>query len=344
METIGGDLTILYYTLEDFKGLSSLKAIEGEIIIRFGLSLINFEGLSALESVGGFVIEENSAENFVGLNSLKRINGSILSQGTDGGIGSFVGLENVEEITGSIALAFNSNFAGWKGLQNLQRVGGDINMEQYSFENFEGLEKLEEIGGELYLYRNGVKSLQGLESLGSVGKIFIESEPLISLDGLEPLRRVNGDFSLIATQVTDITAIQDIESIAEDLRFEFNGQLSECCIIPSLLERVEGEIILRDNGEGCSSLEAIEENCEEETASEENTRISDGILVYPNPSVNYLKVRTDQPTTVQLYNTTGYLVQQQHIDGEGTLDVSKMAAGVYLLKAAGEPVRRIVIE
>ena len=345
LETIGGDLLILYNTLENFKGLSNLKTIGGSITVRFGLTDVSFEGLSALESVGGFVIEENNVENFVGLSSLKTINGSIVSQGTDGGIGSFEGLENVEEIAGSIALAFNANFVGWEGLRNLRRIGGDLSLEQYSFETFDGLEKLEEISGQLYLLNNGITSLQAFSSLRSVGSVLIESEPITSLDGLEQLRQVSNNFSLLATQIADISALQDIERIGGDLRFTFNGQLSECCIIPSLLERVQGEVTIENNAEGCNSLPEIEEACEEEASKEENARIAGkDILTYPNPTVNFVQIHTDQPLSIGVYNTAGYLMNEQWVDQEGVINMASLPAGIYLLKANGKTVQRIIKE
>ncbi len=261
LERIGGDLAFTNYELDNFEGLSNLKAIGGRITFFDQNNDISFVGLSALESVGGFDLEDANIDNFVGLSSLKKINGSINAGNTEDNIASFEGLENVEEITGNITLAFG-NIESWTGLRNLRRIGGDFEVEDQRFETFEGLEKLKEIGGTLYLLSNGVESLQAFESLQSVGGVLIEAEPLTSLDGLEQLRRVNGNFSLVATQVADITAIQNIESIARNLGFTFNEKLSDCCIIPSLADRVQGSIILERNAPACSSLEAIEENCD----------------------------------------------------------------------------------
>ena len=264
LESIGGDLAFYDYAVDNFEGLSNLKTIGGSIGI-FDGDDISFVGLSALKSVGGFEISDVSINNFIGLSSLKKINGSINAGNTEDNIASFEGLENVKEITGNINLAFG-NIESWQGLRNLRRIGGNVTIEEQRFETFEGLEKLKEIGGRLYLLRNGVESLQAFKSLQSVGGILIEAEPLTSLDGLEQLRRVNGDFVLFATQVNDITAIQNVESIAGNLRFTSNNQLSECCIIPSLLERVEGEVVLNSNAPACNSLEAIAENCDEPVA------------------------------------------------------------------------------
>ena len=343
LETIGGELSISQ-ALENFKGLSNLKTIGGAISVRSGLSFVRFEGLSALESAGGFVIENNYLENFVGLPSLKNIKGSIQSQGTNGGIGSFEGLEDIEEIDGSIELAFNADFSGWGGLRNLRRIGGDLRLEQYSSDNFHGLEKLEEIGGQLYLLQNGVKSLEAFERLRSVGSVLIDSEPLASLDGLQSLRQVSSNFSLMATTVSDISSLQDIERIGGNLVLENNAQLTECCILLSILERVEGEISISNNAPECSSLEAVSDYCEEDTDSDENARLAKNIKAYPNPTVNFVQVRTDKSVFIGVYNAAGHQLSKQVIDQEGTIDMTSFPAGIYLLKAKGKIVQRIVKE
>ena len=104
---------------------------------------------------------------------------------------------------------------------------------------------------------------------------------------------------------------------------------------------MQGSIILERNAPECNSLEAIEENCAEE-APDENARTAQALKAYPNPSANFVQIQVDQPTVVQLFSTAGNLVKEQRVEQEGTIDLTTVKAGVYLLKTPGGRVQRII--
>ena len=337
LESIGGSLSSYLSNFVSFKGLTNLKTIGDGIFVRSPSKRFSFEGLSALEQVEGFSLFGSDVIDFAGLSSLEKIR--FLSV-VESGISSFAGLDNLKEITGNISFE-DGGVVSWEGLENLRRVGGDISVRNGNTGDFIGLEKLEEIGGEINLENSNLTNFEGLPSLRSVKNIILFGvQNLSSLNGIEQLE-VNGNFRISDGLIEDVSSLENVEVIAGDLILIENSRLSTCCIIPTIADRVQGEIILQDNAPECNSLEAIEENCAEE-APDENARTAQALKAYPNPSANFVQIQVDQPTVVQLFSTAGNLVKEQRVEQEGTLDLTTVKAGVYLLKAPGRMVQRII--
>ena len=248
-------------TLRDFTGLANLTYIGG-VLRPEAAQMVSFQGLSALTSVGDIIISDTvSIKNFVGLTSLKTIQDGLIIIGPEVPVKSLVGLEQVEEIGGNIVMENLTGFEGWKGLSNLRRLGGNLTTSNIQFDNFRGLENIKAMEGNLVLDDFSViRSMRGLDSLRTVKDIIIDA-PILSLEGLEQLRQVTGIFLIYDTQLTTLAPLNDIESINE-LRVAGNSILSECCILPSLINRVENEVIIEDNAPGCNSFADIATRCE----------------------------------------------------------------------------------
>ncbi len=286
LKSVGGDLT-LQYPLEDFSGLDKLKTVGGEISID-SKGLVRFNGLSALETIGGLSVP-GFVSDFVGLSALTTINGSVAIGGEDSwGVNSFRGLERLEAISGDVIIKLFDNFNDWQGLGSLRRIGGSfLILPNSNFDNFLGLENLEEIGGrfrirfseikslrglsslqsigDLFQIENStIESLQGLSSLQSVGGLFLSSvKELASLEGLEALRQIANDIFITETSVADISTLTTVESVGGDLLISLNRSLSTCCALFTLKKRTTGSVTARFNAEGCNSLQQIEAACDE---------------------------------------------------------------------------------
>lgn len=72
------------------------------------------------------------------------------------------------------------------------------------------------------------------------------------------------------------------------------------------------------------------------------------IKIWPNPATDYLKIMTDNGSGVRLYNSLGVLVKEVDLRvGEGYIDVSGLAKGVYLVEIkqnANTRVEKIIVE
>lgn len=239
--TIGGNFELSNFSVEDdFTGLASLRQIDGIFELSSSgqgggiTGFDNFNGLSGLTSVGGITVRETGLGSFEGLQSLKVIKGDLDLGSDDEGASSFRGLENLEEITGSI---FTYSYPDTQPLGNLRRVGGTIWVTSGGI-NTSGLKKLEEIGS-LIITGAGV-----------------------DLNGLTALRVINGDLTIAETPVKDISilASETIESIGS-LTLTLNHNLTSCCDVLAVINKVKGEVIVRNNGIGCDDLEAVEVSC-----------------------------------------------------------------------------------
>lgn len=66
----------------------------------------------------------------------------------------------------------------------------------------------------------------------------------------------------------------------------------------------------------------------------ENMQVKQKTLFYPNPAINMVHLTNiSHPTTISLYDILGTLVMETKVTGNETLDVSKLAPGIYTLVA-----------
>ena len=75
-------------------------------------------------------------------------------------------------------------------------------------------------------------------------------------------------------------------------------------------------------------------------SSVENHSMDNDIIVYPNPFVNELYIRTgesNEVVSIQISDISGQLVFEQIIDkGQSTIDLSKLNSGIYILRVENE--------
>lgn len=110
--------------MENFEGLNSLGSAN-RIYIKSNDGLLNFEGLSSLDSIGIEleVSENNLLNNFTGLDNLSCIDG-ILKIYNNSSLSSLSGLENLTATTSGIYIEKNTSLTDITSLINLTSVGG----------------------------------------------------------------------------------------------------------------------------------------------------------------------------------------------------------------------------
>ena len=150
---INGSLTLECSSLTSLDGLYNLAKITENLLITNG-SMVSFEGLNSLQTIGGNFKVTASYHYYSSLNSL----------------------------------------ASFKGLNNLKSIGGDFEITAESslnaLESFEGLENLQTIGGNFKVTASSsltsLTSFKGLNSLKSIGKLTIlNCDSLSSIDDLK---------------------------------------------------------------------------------------------------------------------------------------------------------------
>lgn len=203
------------------------------------------------------------------------------------------GLSQITKIHGS--LIFDYVGADLKGLQNLEMIGADFEMEYCGFNSFVGLGNLESISGRFFLSRTNVsnlnglgglksvggafyckemvdlKNLTGVENLTSIGSLFLSGgtpghSGLITLDGLQNLKHVGGSIDVFSNpSLESIAALQFLNLTEQNsIGISSNIKLSECSYA-FLCEFIEegANVIVSYNGLGCSTNEEILSACQE---------------------------------------------------------------------------------
>jgi len=250
--------------LESLAGLEGLDTINGSLIIGGGsyggiIQLENLAGLNNLKAVGGYVEVSNCSAltSLWGLHQLSSIGGrfNIFNNNL---LPNLSGLESLTSVglnpvgpygddlnIGDPGMGGNDSLQSLIGLNNLQTIGGDLNIVlNWNLQTLFGLQNLISIGGNLHLFYNDqITNLQGLESIESIGgKIDIAS--CLSLETLQGIENIAGN------------SIEGID-------ISMNPLLSECDIqsICSFLISPTGIVTFENNAPGCNSPAEVEEAC-----------------------------------------------------------------------------------
>lgn len=178
---------------------------------------------------GGVYLFRGSNPDLHGLDSLTTIgtdleirNGYVLS--------SLAGLDNLRSVGGHLIIRNNAavntqpKLKNLYGLEKLERVGGDFQIDERNMETLEGLSNLDFVGGNLDIRRGKIPDLRGLENLDTIGKslIIIELKRLKSFAGLENLRHAGLDIS--SDSLADLQGLANLNS-GRELRIVGNKLL-----------------------------------------------------------------------------------------------------------------------
>jgi hypothetical protein len=274
---ITGFLYINNTDLTNLDGLSKLTSIGQGVSIQANGALTSLEGLGQLKSAGGLLLMNNhSLEDLSGLNNLTVVDGSLSI--FEQNVTELTALNHLTAVTSYIKITCNTpNFEGlnsltslggdlyvtseytvnFKGLEGLRSIGGSLVIEDASeLESFVGLDNVTTIGGNLEIKHNPkLRNLTGLDNVTSVvGNVNIgfclqcdppdhyasANDALTSLDGLENLASVGGDFAISGNSgLTNLNGIANLVSIRGDLFITDNDVLTDIKGL-SRLESVNG--------------------------------------------------------------------------------------------------------
>ncbi|MEM9673340.1 MAG: PA14 domain-containing protein [Bacteroidota bacterium] len=242
LKIIGGSLQVADASLESFRGLDNLQAISGRLSIVTS-NLKNFEGLESLERVDGIIdLIDTDVNSYQGLSTLQSVSGFDYSESFE--VSDFTGLESLTTITGTIKLdGEESGITSFRGLDNVERIG------------------------RIFMKYSYITTFEGLGNLRNAEDISIELSNLKSFEGIGPVT-ISGSVSVAGTgegnnsdSFIDPSALINVERIGGNLILTDNDRLSDCCVLPTLQDKVEGEIILGKNATGCNSFGEIAQAC-----------------------------------------------------------------------------------
>lgn len=197
ISTLVGDLTISpeeagnYTEITDLSALSSLKRIEGSLVIRFISGLTDMTDFSQMEEITGSISVEFNPD-------LMNLNG----------------LEWLTRVT-AISVAGNQSLFNIDGISNLAEVESltiSRNQSLLELTNFSALTSVPIL---VIASNTNLTSLRGLESISSSSEVLAikENFDLTDLSGLEGLRSADLAFFDANIKITNLDALSNFNDV-----------------------------------------------------------------------------------------------------------------------------------
>ena len=130
----------------------------------------------------------------------------------------------------------------------------------------------------------------------------------------------------------------------------YNSAYSSLCILPDKTIGLYVEESYQGEGDYCTvfynfSLNWLtegEDNVVNLPEIEDEDIIKGEIEIYPNPTSDFLNVKTEDLTLINIYNVNGQLIQSYNSDDDVMIvDVSDLENGVYIIEGVADENRRI---
>ncbi|MDG4951268.1 protein phosphatase 1 regulatory subunit 42 [Weeksellaceae bacterium KMM 9724] len=192
----------------------SSDVFEGDYEIRSQEDLDSFAENGYKEIDGTLVVNyAYGVENLSGLSSLEKVDAIIIKYNAD--LISLEGLENISEVE-FLNISNNVDLISLNGLNRLSKVENSLRIEHnYDLNSLEALNQLSEVGTQFFIANNdALTSFNGLENLTSVYNLFV-------------LENVN---------LTDISAIDNINT-STGMDFSSNDSLYDFCALSDFIEQ-----------------------------------------------------------------------------------------------------------
>lgn len=305
---------------------------------------------------------DSFALNYPDCNCLE---GNVNIRGYRDSIFNLNGLAGVDTIAESLEFGI-VGLPNLSGLQNLKRIGGQINIGScHNLKSLYGVENLTYVGG-IYIRNNdSLNSLEGLDNLPiSNGGVWIERNPsLTNLDNLDHLTSINGHLMILEnSNLSSIMGLRNVSSINGYLYIEENPLLTDLkgidlidyesitnlylisnpilstCNVKSICDFLfyqGGFYLINNNTTGCNNAEEVILEC---TTSLPENNSDTPIFVYPNPVLNEMNISFTNDYIVleiNIYNCIGQRVR--HIYKPSIrIDISWLNEGIYIIEIISE--------
>ncbi len=280
--SVGGTLTI--EDNENLQSLESLIAMEqvNGLLVQNNVSLINFEGLQALHTIGnsGFsILGNHSMIDVQGLDSLTMIEGD-LNIGGENSIASLSGFSTLNNIGGDLTIGsfvqiifpvpypgpyYVNSFTNLDGLHNVNSLGGSLRIGWcYSLSDISAIQSLlTEINGDLYLTQLSMSNFDAFQNLTAIHGNFQFGEQnlnyevslyfggnhnIIDFNGFTNLSFIQGDLIIVENpELISLDGLEALTTIGGDITIQDNGSLTDYCALTSVINNgLQGEYLPED--------------------------------------------------------------------------------------------------
>jgi len=350
------DGRLIISNASDLSGLSQLRGVSSHLIIRNCDELKTLDGLDNIIFVGGNIqIEDNdSLVALYAFNDPDMVSvGGEISISTNPMLTTLEGFQSLSHIYAEGDFAFaglwlwdNPSLIHLDEFSSLQFVGKGISIfGSDNLESIEGLRNIKDIPLDLDIATAPkLESLKGLENLQTVGgNIYISQTGIMDFDYLYSLRHVGGSIrifdnaaleSIKGLEGVDPLSLQgDREGYSEHLDISFNPLLETCAsdFVCAFMQRTDVTYYINYNGEGCSSIQEIQQNCNSVSVSYPGEIIES---IYPNPTSGIIYLESKKKEIVFLSTLDGMVIRTLRLEkGLNRIHLSDLNPGNYILSA-----------
>ncbi len=241
--------SMYYFSIRNNPNLTSLAGGASDLFTLVDERLI-ITGNPALTSLSG--LNPSSAVNNPELQITIGDNQALEELGN---LDKFITIEN-------LYIYENPLLTNLNGLENLTSITGDLNVGGITTLN--GLDNLTSVGaGVSLINHSGITDLSDLTSLTSIGGLHLNNTVLTSLNGLG-LITFTGFLQFTGnSNLTDISALADVELDISSLNISSNSSLSSCAInsICDLLDDNTVSKTISNNATNCNSIAEVDAIC-----------------------------------------------------------------------------------
>ncbi len=233
-ETYVGDVVLTTQEEVETFGKNGYTKISGKLLIqeKEGTNdpITDLTSLFSLEEVEvAVVVEENaSLKTLSGLDNIHRV--GVLSISTNHQLQDLAPLAKLKTVEGVLNIYFNNQLKSLKGLHNVETVGEKLIIQiNQGLTTIDAFQKLKAIGSLFLLGNSSLKDMAGLSNVEKVeGLVFISSNGLETLEGLQSLTSVGSDFEiLVSRELQSIKQLEQLEIIEGSLRINGANNLSD---------------------------------------------------------------------------------------------------------------------
>ncbi len=327
---------------ENFVGLESLVLIDGTAFI-FQNSLQTLEGFSSLTKVTGdlMIAFNQNLISILGFENLEEVEGTVIISGN--GVVSLIGFSALKKVGNDCEIYSNERLNSLTGLSSLHSVGSRLKLSDLNIENLRGLDSLVYVGELVITENKSLRDLDHLQNLEHTESLIIEhNDTLINLDGLSNCHSkpyfIEVAFNKELKNLDGLSSFQAIDSTLI-LFVHDNDELSVCnnayiCdVIDGYYNGANYSLGILDNNQSCSSLNDLENQC---NLSSVSANIGMDVLIYPNPTSDFLCLSGIQSAQYEIVNVDGKVFKLGKAENEDCLDISDLPNGLYFYNLMGK--------
>ena len=157
------------------------------------------------------------------------------------------------------------------------------------------------------------------------------SSTILSLDGLETIRSIDGDLIIRNTEVQNLDGLSNLTHVGGDLIIEDNTLLNDYCGLFKLIENngIEGNVIIQGNLINPEESSIL--SCGN-TLNISDSLSADEVILFPNPTTGKINFSLSQ--SVSFLESRVYSIQGKMIlvSENNSIDLSKYPNGIYIIK------------